>query len=200
MRRWRLPSTSRPPRPSQPRARRQQCQPGFRRLIHSIDDARAAHAAAELLLPVPVVLAPCRVDEPESPAATAARLELGNILLLCELAAAEGDAEVLADGIRDLEALQTDMRRALVDTALLDHETQLPSPSRCFVELQAAPGGGDTCYWLDRMLRMYTAWSQPPASPAAGAFRSALLASEPPFGNRKHTDHPPPAPDPQGDL
>eukprot|EP01046_Picozoa_sp_COSAG06_P095945 COSAG06_NODE_42053_length_385_cov_0.755245_1_plen_92_part_01 len=66
-----------------------------RRLLHSIDDARSLHAEAAAMLD-------------RSAAATAAaaaggvrgrRTDLENALELCELAAVEGDAGVLDNGV-----------------------------------------------------------------------------------------------------
>ena len=153
----------------------------------SINGARAAHAAA---LELGRSLQQARARRASSAdqqhcgelGEVARQLqELESTLLMCELADDEQDAEVLDQAVSELEQQRVVLREQLVNEALLDPLTGQPSPSRCFLELQAAPCGGDTCYWLERLLSMYTAWSaQRPG------FSSQLVATEPPFGPQEY--------------
>jgi peptide chain release factor 2 len=158
----------------------------------SIDDARAAHAAALELGRSLQRTRARRAKEAyrgggrqhggELGLQVARQLEeLESTLSLCELAADEQEVEVLDQAVCELHEQRVALREHLLNEALMDPETGQPSPSRCFLEFQAAPGGGDTCYWLDRLLTMYTAWAaQQPT------FSSQVIAKETPFGQQEY--------------
>lgn len=107
--------------------------------------------------------------------------ELDSMLSLGELAAEEKEAQVLDEAVSELEEQRAVLREYLLNEALLDPETGQPAPSRCFLEFQAAPGGGDTCYWLERLLTMYAAW----AAQRPG-FSGRVIATESPFGPQEY--------------
>ena len=153
----------------------------------TIGDARAAHAAA---LELGSTLQRAKAKKGKRPgqkgSSECAQVahwleELDSTLSLCELAADEQEQEVLDQATSELNDHRLVLRQKLLEEALLDPQTGQPSPSRCFLEFQAAPGGGDTCYWLDRLLTMYSAW----AGQHAG-FSSQLIATEPPFGTQEY--------------
>ena len=150
-----------------------------------IDDARSAHAAA---LELANNLSEARAKRKHGAQVGDGRrqleqqlAELDSMLSLGELAADEHEAEVLDEAVSELEEQRLVLREHLLNEALLDAETGQPSPSRCFLEFQAAPGGGDTCYWVARLLTMYGAW----AARQAG-FSGRLIATEPPFGPQEY--------------
>jgi peptide chain release factor 2 len=158
-------------------------------LLHSIDDARSLHAEAAAMLDRSAMLA--SIDGAAAGSAAAGgvrgrRTDLENALELCELAAVEGDAEVLDDGVRELDALHAALRRSLLELALRDPKSGEPPPSRAFLELQAAPGGGDTCYWLARLVAMYTAWPRRCAAQGQQGYSASLLSAEDPFGTQEY--------------
>ena len=90
-------------------------------LLHSIDDARSLHAEAAAMLDRSAMLA--SIDGAAAAGSATAggvrgrRTDLENALELCELAAVEGDAEVLDDGVRELDALHAALRRSLLELA-----------------------------------------------------------------------------------
>jgi len=81
---------------------------------------------------------------------------LKDSLELIELAEMEGDAEVLKEAEKNLEALTTDAARLQLET-LLSGEADA---NDCFIEINAGAGGTEAQDWAQMLARMYGRWAE----------------------------------------
>jgi peptide chain release factor 2 len=77
-------------------------------------------------------------------------------LELIEMAEAEGDAAMVADGLKALEALATEAKRREIES-LLSGEAD---GRDAFMEINAGSGGTEAQDWAAMMARMYTRWAE----------------------------------------
>jgi peptide chain release factor 2 len=77
-------------------------------------------------------------------------------LELIEMAEAEGDATMVADGLKALEALATEAKRREIES-LLSGEAD---GRDAFMEINAGSGGTEAQDWAAMMARMYTRWAE----------------------------------------
>jgi peptide chain release factor 2 len=77
-------------------------------------------------------------------------------LELIELAEAEGDAAMVADGVKALEALAEEAKRREIES-LLSGEAD---GRDAFMEINAGSGGTEAQDWAAMMARMYTRWAE----------------------------------------
>ena len=83
-------------------------------------------------------------------------VELNDAREMIELAAAEDDAEVLAEAEEGLRQLHADLGKRQIDT-LLSGETD---GADTYLEVQSGAGGTESQDWAGMLLRMYTRWAQ----------------------------------------
>ena len=106
-------------------------------------------------------LAQKTLKERESLQGSVCRIEkleqiLKDSLELIELAEMEGDAEVLKEAEKNLEALTTDAARLQLET-LLSGEADA---NDCFIEINAGAGGTEAQDWAQMLARMYDRWAE----------------------------------------
>ncbi len=77
-------------------------------------------------------------------------------LELIEMAEAEGDAAMVADGLKALEALAAEAKRREIES-LLSGEAD---GRDAFMEINAGSGGTEAQDWAAMMARMYTRWAE----------------------------------------
>ncbi|MFT8419267.1 MAG: peptide chain release factor 2 [Acetobacter sp.] len=75
---------------------------------------------------------------------------------LIEMAEAEGDAELVSEGMASLRALAEEAKRREIES-LLSGEAD---SNDCYVEVNAGAGGTEAQDWTEMMLRMYTRWAE----------------------------------------
>ncbi|WP_143216866.1 peptide chain release factor 2 [Acetobacter orientalis] len=75
---------------------------------------------------------------------------------LVELAEAEGDAEMVREGVATLKALAEEAKRRETES-LLSGEAD---SNDCYLEVNAGAGGTEAQDWAQMMLRMYTRWAE----------------------------------------
>lgn len=75
---------------------------------------------------------------------------------LIELAEAEGDADLVKDGMIALRALAEEAKRRETES-LLSGEAD---SNDCYVEVNAGAGGTEAQDWAEMLLRMYTRWAE----------------------------------------
>lgn len=96
-----------------------------------------------------------RLDEAVS-ATRAIERELTDTMDLMELAEAEGDGDLVDEGIRSLEQLAQRADRDKV-AALLSGEAD---PNDTYVEINAGAGGTESQDWAEMLQRMYARWAE----------------------------------------
>ncbi|RZM25983.1 MAG: peptide chain release factor 2, partial [Sphingomonas sp.] len=114
-----------------------------------------AAALAHHLLRGPGVVPQRRLDEAIT-ATRAIQTEMADTVELIELGEAEGDAELVDDGVRSLAALA---ERAQADKvkALLAGEADA---NDSYIEINAGAGGTESQDWAEMLQRMYTRWAE----------------------------------------
>jgi peptide chain release factor 2 len=75
---------------------------------------------------------------------------------LIEMGMAEGDAEIVKDAEKALEAALVEARRVQIET-LLSGEADA---NDCYVEIHSGAGGTESQDWASMLLRMYTRWAE----------------------------------------
>ncbi|WP_143296359.1 peptide chain release factor 2 [Acetobacter okinawensis] len=75
---------------------------------------------------------------------------------LIEMAEAEGDADLVAEGMASLRALADEAKRREIES-LLSGEAD---SNDCYLEVNAGAGGTEAQDWAEMMLRMYTRWAE----------------------------------------
>jgi peptide chain release factor 2 len=75
---------------------------------------------------------------------------------LIELAEADGDAAMVADGLATLRALAEEAKRREIES-LLSGEADA---NDCYVEINAGAGGTEAQDWAEMLMRMYTRWAE----------------------------------------
>ena len=82
--------------------------------------------------------------------------DVSDTLELVEMAEAEGDAAMAADGIATLKALAEEAKRREIES-LLSGEAD---GNDAFVEVNAGAGGTEAQDWAEMLVRMYTRWAE----------------------------------------
>ncbi len=82
--------------------------------------------------------------------------ELGDATELIELAEAEGDTAMVADGIAGLRAMAAEAKRREIES-LLSGEAD---GNDAFVEINAGAGGTEAQDWAEMLARMYIRWAE----------------------------------------
>jgi peptide chain release factor 2 len=82
--------------------------------------------------------------------------EVADTMELIELAEAEGDAGMVADGIATLRTLAEEAKRREIES-LLSGEAD---SNDCYVEINAGAGGTEAQDWAEMLMRMYTRWAE----------------------------------------
>jgi peptide chain release factor 2 len=82
--------------------------------------------------------------------------DVGDTLELIELAEAEGDAAMVADGMATLRALAEDAKRREIES-LLSGEADA---NDAYIEINAGTGGTEAQDWAEMLMRMYMRWSE----------------------------------------
>ncbi|MCP1243366.1 peptide chain release factor 2 [Acetobacter lambici] len=75
---------------------------------------------------------------------------------LIEMAEAEGDADLVSEGMASLRALAEEAKRREIES-LLSGEAD---SNDCYLEVNAGAGGTEAQDWAEMMLRMYTRWAE----------------------------------------
>ena len=81
---------------------------------------------------------------------------LKDLLELCEMAEADNDEDLLAEGQAQLEQLQEETHRGELE-ALLSGEVDA---NDAFLEVHSGSGGTEAQDWAEMLLRMYTRWAE----------------------------------------
>jgi peptide chain release factor 2 len=89
-------------------------------------------------------------------AVTALDREVSDNVELIELGEGEGDAEIVADAEKRLQALLTEAERRQVETMLSGEA----DANDTFVEIHAGAGGTESQDWAEMLQRMYTRWAE----------------------------------------
>jgi peptide chain release factor 2 len=82
--------------------------------------------------------------------------DVSDALELIELAEAEGDAAMVAEGLGALRAAAAEAKRREIESLLsgeADHND-------CYIELNAGAGGTEAQDWAEMLMRMYTRWAE----------------------------------------
>lgn len=82
--------------------------------------------------------------------------DVADTMELIELAEAEGDAAMIADGLATLRGLAEDAKRREIES-LLSGEADA---NDCFLEVNSGAGGTEAQDWAEMLLRMYSRWSE----------------------------------------
>jgi peptide chain release factor 2 len=82
--------------------------------------------------------------------------DVGDTLELIELAEAEGDAAMVADGMATLRALAEDAKRREIES-LLSGEADA---NDAYIEINAGTGGTEAQDWAEMLMRMYNRWAE----------------------------------------
>jgi peptide chain release factor 2 len=89
-------------------------------------------------------------------AVTTLEADVSDALELIEMAEAEGDAAMVADGLASLRAAAEEAKRREIES-LLSGEAD---SNDCFLELNAGAGGTEAQDWAQMLLRMYSRWAE----------------------------------------
>jgi len=94
----------------------------------------------------------------ESALSTYASLEqrLNDNIELTEMAEAEGEEDVIAEALAELQTLRQDVQKQEVD-ALLSGEADA---NDCYVEIHSGAGGTESQDWAQMLMRMYMRWAE----------------------------------------
>jgi peptide chain release factor 2 len=82
--------------------------------------------------------------------------EVADTLELIEMAEAEGDTAMVADGITTLRRLAEDAKHRETES-LLSGEADA---NDCYVEINSGAGGTEAQDWAEMLMRMYTRWAE----------------------------------------
>ncbi len=82
--------------------------------------------------------------------------DVDDTMELIELAEADGDAAMVSDGLKSLEALAAEAKRRET-LSLLSGEADA---NDCYVEINSGAGGTEAQDWAEMLLRMYTRWAE----------------------------------------
>ncbi len=82
--------------------------------------------------------------------------EVADTLELIELAEAEGDAAMTAEGLQSLRALAEEAKRREIES-LLSGEAD---DNDCYLEINAGAGGTEAQDWAEMLMRMYMRWAE----------------------------------------
>ena len=89
-------------------------------------------------------------------AVTKLEADVSDALELIELAEAEGDAAMVAEGLGALRAAAAEAKRREIESLLsgeADHND-------CYIELNSGAGGTEAQDWAEMLMRMYTRWAE----------------------------------------
>jgi peptide chain release factor 2 len=89
-------------------------------------------------------------------AVTTLEADVSDAIELIEMAEAEGDAAMVADGLASLRAAAEEAKRREIES-LLSGEAD---SNDCFLELNAGAGGTEAQDWAQMLLRMYSRWAE----------------------------------------
>ena len=82
--------------------------------------------------------------------------EVADTLELLELAEADGDAGMVADGMAALRALADEAKRREIESLLAGEA----DANDAYVEINAGSGGTEAQDWAEMLLRMYMRWAE----------------------------------------
>jgi peptide chain release factor 2 len=82
--------------------------------------------------------------------------DVADTLALIELAEAEGDAAMVADGTATLRALAEEAKRREIESLLAGEA----DANDAYVEINAGTGGTEAQDWAEMLLRMYLRWAE----------------------------------------
>jgi peptide chain release factor 2 len=82
--------------------------------------------------------------------------EVADTLELIELAEAEGDAAMVADGLRTLRGYAEEVKRREIESLLSGEADGNDS----YIEINAGAGGTEAQDWAQMLMRMYTRWAE----------------------------------------
>ena len=82
--------------------------------------------------------------------------EVSDTIELIEIAEAENDVAMVADGIASLRALADEAKRREIES-LLSGEAD---GNDCYIELNSGAGGTEAQDWAEMLMRMYVRWSE----------------------------------------
>jgi len=82
--------------------------------------------------------------------------DVADTLELVDMAEAEGDAAMVADGMASLRALAAEAKRREIES-LLSGEADI---NDAFMEINAGAGGTEAQDWAEMLMRMYTRWAE----------------------------------------
>ncbi len=82
--------------------------------------------------------------------------ELGDTAELIEMAEADGDEDLVAEGIAALKRVRDEVKARELE-ALLSGEAD---GNDCYLEIHAGAGGTESQDWANMLLRMYTRWAE----------------------------------------
>jgi peptide chain release factor 2 len=82
--------------------------------------------------------------------------DVSDALELIELAEADGDAAMVAEGLAALRAAAEEAKRREIES-LLSGEAD---SNDCYIELNAGAGGTEAQDWAEMLMRMYTRWAE----------------------------------------
>jgi peptide chain release factor 2 len=82
--------------------------------------------------------------------------DVGDTMELIELAEADADAAMIADGLATLRALAEEAKRREIES-LLSGEADA---NDCYMEINAGAGGTEAQDWAEMLMRMYTRWAE----------------------------------------
>jgi peptide chain release factor 2 len=82
--------------------------------------------------------------------------EVADTVGLIEMAEADGDAAMVADGLASLRALSEEAKRREIES-LLSGEADA---NDAYVEINAGAGGTEAQDWAEMLMRMYTRWAE----------------------------------------
>jgi peptide chain release factor 2 len=82
--------------------------------------------------------------------------DVADTMELVELAEADADAAMIADGLATLRALAEEAKRREIES-LLSGEADA---NDCYMEINAGAGGTEAQDWAEMLMRMYTRWAE----------------------------------------
>ena len=82
--------------------------------------------------------------------------EVADALGLIEMAEAEADAAMVADGLASLKAIAAEAKRLEIESLLSGEADGFD----CYVEVNAGAGGTEAQDWAEMLLRMYSRWAE----------------------------------------
>jgi peptide chain release factor 2 len=82
--------------------------------------------------------------------------EVGDTLELIDMAEADGDAAMVADGVANLRALAAEAKRREIESLLSGEADANDS----YIEINAGAGGTEAQDWAEMLMRMYLRWAE----------------------------------------